>query len=314
MRSFSDLNDRELLALAISLEDESRRIYSDYVEGLESTDRMEAERLARVRAEKAGQAERLLALHRDLFGEHVTLLRRQDVKGLLRLHPVWKRRPLDPAAARAQAELLALETERLYQAAAARARSQRVRDIFSELASVERSHGHEVADSAAPVPEDEHATASHRLFLLQVVQPAVLCTMDGAIWVLAPLFAAAVATQSSATTFLVGVAASVGAGISMGIAQALEDDGSLTGSLRPWIRGAIAGAMTTLGSLPPVLAFRIDDLRGAVAVAALVVLLQLAGITRFRERYLDAPRWPALLQVVGGGLLAVLAGVAVGSL
>ena len=171
MRSFSSLSDRELLALAISLEDDSARIYADYVDGLAEEHPLEAERLARVRAEEAGQRERLLAIHRECFGAHLPLVRREDVKGFIRHRPVWERRPLDPAAVRAQAEVMALENERVYAAAATRAKDERIRRVFAALGAEEREHGSEVAAADPAHVLDERAAASHRLFLLQVVQP-----------------------------------------------------------------------------------------------------------------------------------------------
>jgi rubrerythrin len=312
MRSFSSLSDRELLALSISLEDDSARIYADYVDGLAAEHPLEAERLARVRVEEAGQRERLRAVHRECFGEHVPLVRREDVKGLIRHRPVWERRPLDPAAVRAQAEVMALENERLYAAAAAQAKDERVRGVFAELAREERAHEGAVLTPDSPASKEREA-ASHRLFLLQVVQPGLAGLMDGSVSTLAPLFAAAFATRSSFSTFLVGLAASVGASISMGFAEALSDDGSLTGRGRPWVRGGICGAMTGIGGLGHTLPYLISDIRTATAVSAAVVLVELASIASIRHRFMDTPIGPALLQVVGGGLLVFLTGVVIGS-
>jgi rubrerythrin len=313
MRSFSSLSDRELLALAISLEDDSARIYADYIDGLAEPHPAEAERLARVRAEDSGQSERLRSVYHACFGDHVPLVRRQDVKGLVQHRPVWLRRPLDPAAARAQAEVMAFENERVYAAAAKQATQARVRQIFSELAGEERAHGEQVLTPDTIDVKQERAAASHRLFLLQVIQPGLAGLMDGSVFTLAPLFAAALATQSSASTFLVGLAASLGAGISTGFAEALSDDGGLTGRERPWVRGGICGAMTALGGLGHTLPFLLSDVKTAIFLAGCVVLLELAAMSKIRQRFMDTPIGPALLQVVGGGLLVFLTGVVIGS-
>jgi VIT1/CCC1 family predicted Fe2+/Mn2+ transporter len=162
------------------------------------------------------------------------------------------------------------------------------------------------------VREKEH-TAERRLFLLQIVQPGLAGLMDGSVSTLAPLFAAAFATHNTWETFLVGLAAAVGAGISMGFAEALSDNGSLTGRGSPWLRGSASGAMTALGGLGHTLPYLIPDFRTATTLAVAVVLVELAAIAWVRHRYMDTPWFSAAFQVVIGGILVFATGILIGS-
>jgi len=239
MRTFKSLSEREILALAISLEEEDARIYADFAEGLRVDFPAVAQQFAEMRAEEDGHRHRLLELYRQKFGEHIPLIRRQDVKGFVSRRPVWLVRPLGLNVVRKQAEMMELETRRFYEAAAHRATDAGIRQLLGDLAEEERKHSH-LAEALVRAPEpQEEAAARKRLFVLQVVQPGLAGLMDGSVSTLAPLFAAAVATGSNQDTFKVGLAASLGAGISMGFAEALSDDGSLTGRGRPWTRGAV---------------------------------------------------------------------------
>src|SRR6266853_629201 len=229
MRTFKSLSEREILALAISLEEEDARIYADFAEGLRGEFPVVADQFAEMRMEEDGHRHRLLELYRHKFGEHIPLIRRQDVKGFVSRRPVWLVRPLGLAVVRKQAETMELETRRFYERAAERATDAGIRQLLGDLAEEERKHSH-LAESLAARPEtEEESSARNRLFLLQVVQPGLAGLMDGSVSTLAPLFAAALATKQSWQTFLVGLAAALGAGISMGFAEALSDDGSLTG-------------------------------------------------------------------------------------
>src|SRR5439155_14451545 len=220
MRSFKRLNEREILALAISLEEEDARIYADFAEGLATDFPVVAEQFAQMRAEEDGHRHRLLTLYQQKFGEHVPLLRPHDIKGFVPRRPVWLVRPLGLSVVRKQAETMELETRRFYEKAAERATDAGIRQLLGDLAEEERKHSH-LAESLAARPEtEEEASARNRLFLLQVVQPGLAGLMDGSVSTLAPLFAAALATKQSWATFLVGLAASIGAGISMGFAEA----------------------------------------------------------------------------------------------
>jgi rubrerythrin len=312
MHSFKSLTEREILALAISLEEEDARIYDNYAEGLKESHPALAEQFREIRAEEDGHRHRLLDLYRTKFGEHVPLIRREDVQGFVRRKPIWLVRPLGVDAVRKQAETMELETKRFYEKAAQRASDVSVRQLLGDLAEEERKHAR-TAEELAVVPSAEEHEARRRLFVLQVVQPGLAGLMDGSVSTLAPLFAAAAATKDSWQTFLVGLAASVGAGISMGFAEALSDDGSLTGRGRPWVRGAVCGLMTTVGGLGHTLPYLIPAFWTATSVAVVVVLIELVVIAWIRHRFMDTPWWAALFQVVLGGLLVFLTGVLIGN-
>jgi rubrerythrin len=316
MRSFKSLNEQEILALAISLEEEDARIYDDFAEGLKTSYPAQAEEFRRLRAEEDSHRHRLLDLYRKKFGEHIPLIRRQDVKGFVSRKPVWLVRPLGLDAVRKQAELMELETKRFYEKAARQATDASIRQLLGDLAEEERKH-ERLAEAMVAEALDTEAATRKREFVLQVVQPGLAGLMDGSVSTLAPLFAAAFATHNNKETLLVGLAASLGAGISMGFAEALSDDGSLTGRGRPWMRGLICGLMTALGGLGHALPYLIPDsapnaFQLATGVAIGVVLVELIIIAWVRHRYMDTPWSSAIFQVVIGGLLVFLAGVLIG--
>jgi erythrin-vacuolar iron transport family protein len=316
-KAFKDLTEREILALAISLEEEHERIYADYVEGFRDHFPATSKWFEEMRTEESGHRRRLIDLYRERFGEHIPLIRRHDVKGFVPRSSVWLTGPLRVDAARTAVEGMELEVRRFYERAATRVTDAKTRQLLSDLALEERKHA-ETAESLDRVlrPEGvrtEEDETKRRLFLLQIVQPALAGLMDGSVSTLAPLFAAAIATQNSWDAFLVGIAASVGAGISMGFAEALSDDGSLTGRGQPMIRGTICGVMTTIGGVGHTLPFLIPDFRLAMAIAAVVVALELAAISWIRYRYMETPLVQATLQVVVGGVLVFISGVLIGS-
>jgi rubrerythrin len=313
MRTFDSLSEQEILALAISLEEEDARIYDDFADGLKETYPAQAAKFNELRADEDGHRHRLLDLYRQRFGDHVPLIRRHDVKGFVSRRPVWLVRPLGLSAVRNQAALMEVETKRFYEAAARRATDAGIRQLLGDLAEEERKHTQVAAElESAELTEDEHATRQ-RLFALQVVQPGLAGLMDGSVSTLAPLFAAAFATGNSWDTFLVGLAASLGAGISMGFAEALSDDGSLTGRGRPWIRGLICGLMTAIGGLGHTLPYLISSIDWANIVAGTVVAIELGVISWVRHRFMDTPLATALFQVVVGGVLVFLTGILIGS-
>jgi rubrerythrin len=313
MRTFDSLSAQEVLALAISLEEEDGRIYSDFADGLKESYPEQAKKFQALRAEEDGHRHRLLTLYCERFGDHIPLLRRQDVKGFVNRRPVWLTRPLGLNSVRKQAALMELETRHFYELAARRATDAGIRQLLGDLAEEERRHEHTAEEiAAAQVSEAEQDTA-HRLFVLQVVQPGLAGLMDGSVSTLAPLFAAAFATGSSRETFAVGLAASVGAGISMGFAEALSDDGSLTGRGRPYARGIVCGLMTALGGLGHTLPYLLPNVHTATAIAIGVVVVELGVIAWVRKHFMDTPLLAAIFQIVVGGLLVFLAGILIGS-
>jgi rubrerythrin len=313
MRTFDSLTEKEILALAISLEEEDARIYQDFVDGLQETYPAQAAKFEEMRIEEDQHRHRLLELYRQRFGEHVPLIRRQDVKGFVARKPVWLVRPLGLNAVRNQAELMEIETRRFYEAALRRTTDVGTRQLLGDLAEEERKHTQTAAALGEAALTEDETTARQRLFALQVVQPGLAGLMDGSVSTLAPLFAAAFATHSSSETLLVGLAASLGAGISMGFAEALSDDGSLTGRGRPWIRGTICGLMTAVGGLGHTLPYLIPQIQTANLVAGAVVAAELGVISWVRHHFMDTPLATAILQVVVGGVLVFLTGILIGS-
>jgi rubrerythrin len=317
MRTFESLSEKEILALAITLEEEDSRIYADFAEGLREHFPGSAEVFEGMQREEIGHRERLFALYRQKFGEHIPLLRREDIKGFVRRRPVWLLRPLGLDVVRKQAAAMEMETRRFYEKAAQHAQDAGIRQLLNNLAEEERSHSHRAEElqqeKLQPDTREEEETVRRRLFVLQIVQPGLAGLMDGSVSTLAPVFAAAFATHSSKDAFLVGVAASIGAGISMGFAEALSDDGSLTGRGHPWLRGAVCGLMTMAGGIGHTLPYLISSFNAATTLAIIIVLVELAIIAWIRKRYMDTPFLAAAMQVVVGGILVFLAGVLIGS-
>jgi len=313
MRSFDSLSEREILALAIALEEEDSRIYDNFVEGLQEHFPAQAEEFIKMREEENGHRHRLLDLFRSRFGDHIPLIRRDDVRGFVARKPVWLMRPLTVSAARKQAQLMELETRRFYEAAQKRTTDAGIRQLLGDLIEEERHHLTTAKTMEKSSDKSGEQETQNRLFVLQVIQPGLAGLMDGSVSTLAPLFAAAFSTHNSWDTFLIGLAASIGAGISMGFAEALSDDGTLTGRGHPWIRGGVCGVMTMLGGIGHTLPYLIPDVYTATTVAVIVVLVELGVISWVRHRFMDTPLSTALFQVVLGGLLVFLAGVLIGN-
>ncbi|MEI9983912.1 MAG: iron exporter MbfA [Aliidongia sp.] len=317
MRHFSELTEREVLALAVSLEEEDERIYDNFVDGLKEQYPASANIFRGMAKEEAGHRHRLIELYRAKFGEHIPLIRREDVSGFVKRKPIWLLRPLGLDTVREQAEIMELKTKRFYRSAARRATDAAIRQLLDDLATEETRHeglAEQLTSEQLPVDvRNEEDEAARRLFVLQVVQPGLAGLMDGSVSTLAPLFAAAFATHQTWDTFLVGLAASIGAGISMGFAEALSDNGSLTGRGKPLLRGIVCGLMTTLGGLGHTLPFLIPEFRTALGVAGAVVLVELGVISWIRHRYMDTPWLSATFQVVVGGVLVFLTGIFIGS-
>jgi erythrin-vacuolar iron transport family protein len=317
MKKFHDLTEREVLALAISLEEEDERVYADFAEGLRQDYPASAEMFEAMREEESGHRRRLIELYRQKFGEHIPLIRRQDVRGFVERPALWLMRPLRIEAVRKEASTMEVETRRFYEKAARRTEDASVRQLLDDLINEEREHEERAQELdkeklPAQVKQDEEL-AQRRLFVLQIVQPGLAGLMDGSVSTLAPVFASAFATHSTRDAFLVGLAASAGAGISMGFAEALSDDGSLTGRGHPWVRGLICGAMTALGGIGHTLPFLLKDFRVALWAAGAVVVVELGLITWIRRRYMDSPWVSAALQVGLGGVLVFITGVLIGN-
>jgi rubrerythrin len=317
MKKFHELTEREVLALAIALEEEDERVYADFAEGLRQDYPASAAMFEGMREEESGHRRRLIDLYRQKFGEHIPLIRRQDVRGFVERPALWLIRPLRIEAVRREASTMEVETRRFYEKAAARTQDASIRQLLDDLINEEREHEERAQELdkeklPATVKQDEEL-AQRRLFVLQIVQPGLAGAIDGSISTLAPVFAAAFATHKPHDALLVGLAASVGAGISMGFTEALSDDGSLTGRGHPWVRGVVCGVMTALGGIGHTLPFLINNFRVALWAAGAVVLAELGLITWIRRRYMDSPWITAALQVGLGGVLVFITGVLIGN-
>lgn len=317
MQRFSDLTEQQILALAISNEEEDSRIYHGFAEGLRAQYPASAAVFSEMAAEESRHRTMLFDLYRQKFGEYLPLIRRQDVKGFIKHKPLWLMRPLGLDEVRKYVATMEYEAERFYRKAAETTRDASIRELLVRLADIEADHeslaeklGETILTPDRRAAEDE---TERRMFVLQYVQPGLAGLMDGSVSTLAPLFAAAFATHNTWETFLVGMAASVGAGISMGFAEALSDDGSLTGRGAPWLRGTVCGLMTTIGGLGHTLPYLIPHFTLATIVAIAVVAVELAVISYIRHRYMDTPFLQAAFQVVIGGVLVFLAGIIIGS-
>jgi len=317
MKRFADLTEQEILALSITNEEEDSRIYRNFAEGLRANYPASAKMFDEMAEEEVRHRTMLYDLYRQKFGEFLPLIRRQDVKGFVRHKPIWLTQQLGLDEVRKYAANMEYETARFYRRAAESARDASVRELLVRLAEAEDKHEDlaekledKLLTGSARTEEDETA---RRMFVLQYVQPGLAGLMDGSVSTLAPLFAAAFATHQTWQTFLVGLAAAVGAGISMGFAEALSDDGSLTGRGSPWLRGAVCGSMTAVGGLGHTLPYLIPSFSIATVLAVVVVAIELAAISYIRFRYMDTPFLQAAFQVVVGGVLVFAAGILIGS-
>jgi erythrin-vacuolar iron transport family protein len=316
-KRFKDLSEREILALAIQLEEEDSRVYADFAEGLRGTYPSTAKVFDDMQAEESRHRQRLIEMHRQRFGEHIPLIRRQDVKGFIERRPVWLVRPLGLQTVRKQVETMEMETRRFYEHALAKVSDASTRKLLGDLAEIERQH-QDFAESLeekhlAPPARAEEEKSQRRLFMLQIIQPGLAGLMDGSVSTLAPIFAAAFATHHTRDALLVGLAASLGAGISMAFAEALSDDGSLTGRGAPVVRGLVTGLMTAAGGLGHTLPFLIPSFHVAFTAAVIVVALELAIISFVRHRYMDTPLMSSAFQVIVGGVAVFAVGILIGS-
>lgn len=317
MKRLADLAEAEVIALAIANEEEDARIYATYAMRLRGNYPASAAIFDGMAQEEQRHRGLLLEMYDRKFGKELPYITRADVRGFLKRHPLWLADDLRIDAVRRQVGVMELEAGEFYAKAAAQARDVDVRRLLGDLALIEQKH-EALAERLTETHLTETArrqedTVARRLYVLQIVQPALAGLIDGSVSTLAPIFAAAFATHNSSDAFLVGLAASIGAGISMGLTEALSDDGEITGRGKPWIRGVACGVMTTVGGLGHTLPYLIRDFWTATAVAAVVVVLELIAIAWIRWRYMETPFHSAIVQVVLGGVLVLLTGIFIGS-
>ena len=311
------MSEREILALAISNEEEDARVFADFADGLHDDYPASAKVFDEMATEENGHRRRLIDLFVAKFGNHIPLVRRQDIRGYIPAKPVWHMRPLGIDTARSHARDMERAAARFYRQALTRTTDASTRKLLGDLAEEEEKHdqiaaGLEEKILTTSVRHDE-AESERRRFILQVIQPGLVGLMDGSVSTLAPVFAAAFATHNTWNAFVVGLAASIGAGISMGFAEALSDDGKLSGRGAPLLRGLVCGLMTTAGGIGHTLPFLIPSFYPATVVAFAVVVIELLAISWIQWRYMDTPPLSAAAKVMVGGALVLAAGILIGS-
>ncbi|HVS71324.1 MAG TPA: ferritin family protein [Phycisphaerae bacterium] len=326
-KSVRELTEREVLALAIDLEETDSRTYGDIADALREKYPATAETFVRMAEEEAGHRRKLTAMYREKFGDELPGLKRGDVEGFAAPSPVWLEKGMSVESVRKRAEEMEAQTRRFYQDMAEKTQDLRLRELLHELAEAEAEHietAGRLAEQYAPeYAREQHAEdeRERKRFVLEIIQPGLAGLMDGSVSTLAPIFAAAFATHNNWDAFRVGLAASIGAGISMGFAEALSDDGRLSGRGKPLIRGAACGLMTTAGgighTLPYLVPQRSAGDRRAFLIATLlalgVVAVELGVISWIRHRYMRSPWVSAAIQVVIGGIIVLVAGILIGS-
>lgn len=321
-KSVANLTEREVLALAIANEEEDSRIYQLFADTCLESFPASAKIFNEMAEEEREHRSTLFEVYRQRFGEHLPPIRREDVRDFLTRRPVWWTKNLDPEKMRDEAALMEMQAANFYDKAASQTLDTRIRETFLELAEIERGHGRK-ADALkdahlTDTAMDDEGAARHRQFVLTYVQPGLAGLIDGSVSTLAPLFAAAFATKNNWETFLVGMAASVGAGISMGITEAMSDDGVISGRGSPWYRGAVCGIMTAVGGLGHTLPYLVPGSMQnafliATSIAAVIVTVELIAIAWIRTKYMDTPFLQSMFQVVVGGVLVLVAGIFIGS-
>ncbi len=316
-RHFNDLSEQEIIALAISSEEDDARIYRSYAEMLRADFPATAKIFDGMAAEEDEHRKRLIDLHTARFGNVIPLIRREHVAGFYARRPVWLVENLGIERIRTEAAAMERDAERFYLAAAQRSTDAATRALLGDLAAAEAGHQDTAQDLERTHLDDESRASeddmAKRQFILTWVQPGLAGLMDGSVSTLAPIFATAFATHDPWTTFLVGLAASVGAGISMGFTEAASDDGELSGRGSPMKRGFASGIMTTVGGLGHALPYLIPDFWTATSIAIIVVFIELWAIAWIQNRFMETPFFRAAFQVVLGGALVFAAGVLIGS-
>ncbi len=317
-RRFADLSEQEILALAISAEEDDGRIYASYAQKLRAEYPQSAKIFQEMAAEEDQHRHRLIAEHQRRFGEVIPLIRREHVAGFYSRRPVWLIENLGLERIREEAANMESAAHHFYLKAAQRTSDASTRKLLGDLATAEAAH-----QQTAERLEKEHLPAdaraaedreAHRRFILTWVQPGLAGLMDGSVSTLAPIFATAFATGDTKTTFIIGLAAAVGAGISMGFTEAASDDGELSGRGSPVKRGFASGIMTTIGGLGHALPYLIPDFTTATTLAIIIVFIELWAIAWIQNKFMDTPFLRAALQVVLGGSLVFAAGILIGNM
>jgi rubrerythrin len=315
-RRFDQLSEQEILGLAISSEEEDAQIYAAYAARLRQDYPASAAIFDGMAAEENEHRRALIAMYRHRFGDFIVPIRREHVADFYSRRPLWLAQTLSLDAIRQEASDMESRAHQFYVAAARQSTDAETRALLGDLAAAEAKHEATADDLATEHLSDAKKSsedqASRRQFILTWVQPGLAGLMDGSVSTLAPIFATAFATQNPWTTFLVGLSASIGAGISMGFTEAVHDDGKISGRGAPWKRGLASGVMTTIGGLGHALPYLIPDFWTATVIALVVVFIELWAIVWIQNRYMETPFARAATQVVLGGALVLAAGILIG--
>ena len=316
-RSFSSLSEQEILALAISCEEDDARIFLAYADAIRDDYPASAAVFEEMAEEENLHRDGLIERHRESFGERIPLIRREHVRGFYERRPDWLVKSLSIDKVRLEAEAMEAQAHRFYLEAIRHVSDAGTRQLLGDLAIAEQTHegmarrlGLKNLTDDARTDEDE---TQRRQFVLTYVQPGLAGLMDGSVSTLAPIFATAFATQNTWTTFLVGLAASIGAGISMGFTEVASDDGRISGRGSPIKRGITTGVMTAAGGLGHALPYLIPRFWTATSIAFAVVFVELWAISYVQHRFMETPWVRALFQVVLGGALVFAAGMLIGN-
>jgi erythrin-vacuolar iron transport family protein len=315
-RRFDDLSPQEILSLAILAEEEDGRIYAAYAQNLRGSYPASARVFDEMAAEENEHRRRLIDLYERQFGQSIIPIRREHVEGFYERKPLWLVQSMSLERIRSEVTDMERTAHNFYLQAASRSQHPETRKLLGDLAAAEAKHEGKAAGFS-----DEHLTgdaksdedsAAKRQFVLTWVQPGLAGLMDGSVSTLAPIFATAFATQNTWTTFLVGLSASIGAGISMGFTEAAHDDGKLSGRGAPWKRGLASGVMTTIGGLGHALPYLIPNFWTATTIAFIIVFVELWAIVWIQNRYMETPIARAMFQILLGGGLVLAAGILIG--
>lgn len=315
-KKFQDLNDNEILSLAIDNLEEDIKLYDEYSSHFLINYPVTSKMFKQMSILKNKNRKKLVELHKKKFGETLSITDQKEIANYFKRKPEWL--VIKNSIEKVRNEIVEMETlsAQFYNSFAKKSQNIEIRNLLIDLAIMSR----EQKDNAKLIllnaqksrSAKEEVTKDKRQFILTWVQPGLAGLMDGSVSTLAPIFATAFATKDSHTTLLVGLAASIGAGISMGFTEAVHDDGVISGRGSPIKRGFASGIMTTIGGLGHALPYLISDFYVATVIAMFFVLVELWAIAWIQAKYMEIKFTKAVFQVVFGGSLVLAAGILIG--
>ena len=315
-KKFQDLNDNEILSLAIDSLEEDIKLYDEYSSHFLINYPVTSKMFKQMSILKNKNRKKLVELHKKNFGETLSITNQKEIANYFKRKPEWL--VIKNSIEKVRNEIIEMETlsAQFYNSFAKKSQNIEIRNLLIDLALMSR----EQKDNAKLIllnaqksrSAKEEVTKDKRQFILTWVQPGLAGLMDGSVSTLAPIFATAFATKDSHTTLLVGLAASIGAGISMGFTEAVHDDGVISGRGSPIKRGFASGIMTTIGGLGHALPYLISDFYVATVIAMFFVLVELWAIAWIQAKYMEIKFTKAVFQVVFGGSLVLAAGILIG--